>query len=181
MPSTIPNANRRVSGGVSGKLWFCDTQQIYEVTNTISAQTTPYKQFSVFFGGGYGFWVLRGDATNPPDDEDWFPLRFDHSDQDFSSYLTNAGQNPTLCVQRHDQVWPKMLLPDIYHAQSPPIAQTSGYGGLTGELPIFLALLAISMPREYLPSVLPTLFTGGAWTTHPYQYPRKLPMRSVFD
>lgn len=169
IPCTDPGTNRRIAGGVSGRFWFCDTQRIYTVPH-LPADATLYKRFSVYFGGGYGFWVLRGDATSPPEGENWHPLRFEHSDQDYSSFLTNAGDQPILRVQRSDQQWPRMLLPDIYHTPVRTVSQQ--YGGLTGELPIFLALIAFSTSREWLPNVLPTVFTGGAWGVHDYQLPR---------
>ncbi|KAF2800404.1 hypothetical protein K505DRAFT_228883, partial [Melanomma pulvis-pyrius CBS 109.77] len=165
-PSTDVGANHRVPGGISGRLWYCNRQRIFEVPQ-LPQGAYRHKRFSVYYGGGYGFWVLRGDATEPPGGEVWLPLRFDHSNVDYSSFLTNAGQNPTLRVQRNDQHWPNMLLPDIYHASVRTDAQV--YGGLTGELPIFLALLAFSLPREFLPNTLPNLFTGGAWLVHGYQ------------
>jgi hypothetical protein len=64
-----------------------------------------------------------------------------------------------------------MLLPDIYHA--PARTQDQNYGGLTGELPILLALIALSMPPSYLPQILPNMFAGGAWQVHGYRLPRK--------
>jgi hypothetical protein len=47
-----------------------------------------------------------------------------------------------------------MLLPDIYHG--PPYS-APGYGGLTGDLPIFLGLLALSMKPDRLMTELPRL------------------------
>jgi hypothetical protein len=160
-----------VGGGISDRFWYCNTQQIQELPQ-LPPQAHPYRQFSVYFLGGYGFWVLRGDATAPLAGEAWHPLRFDHDEEDYSSFMTNAGTNSQLRTQRLDQLWPRMLLPDIYHA---PVQTTSqNYGGLTGELPIFLALLALSIQREYLHTILPGLFTGGGWTVHGYQFPRKM-------
>ncbi|KAF2871177.1 hypothetical protein BDV95DRAFT_607448 [Massariosphaeria phaeospora] len=169
IPSTDAGVNRRIHGGVSGTVWFCDKQQIYPVSQ-LPAGSVLFKQYSMYFGAGFGFWVLRGDATNPQDYDSWQPLRFDHSNTDYSSYLTNAGQHPTLRVQRSDQQWPRMLLPDIYHAQI--WTNTQAYGGLTGDLPILLALIAHSVPRDRLPSVLPTLFNEGAWGVHQLRWPR---------
>lgn len=57
-----------------------------------------------------------------------------------------------------------MLLPNIY--QTRPVALDQRYGGMKGELPIFLALIALSMDRQYVRQILPQLFTGGAWGLH---------------
>lgn len=169
IPSTDAGANRRVSGGVSGMYWFCDGERIYRVDSPPQG-SLGYKRFSVYYGGGYGFWVLKGDALNPSDEATWHPLRFEHSPINYSSYLTPAGTESILRVQRTDQQWPRMLLPDIYHTSVR--SETSSYGGLTGELPIFLALIAFSTSKDWLPNVLPIVFVGGAWTTHEYQLPR---------
>jgi hypothetical protein len=171
VPSTDVGANRCVGGGISDRFWFCNTQQIQELPQ-LPPQALLYRKFSVYFEGGFGFWVLRGDATALPTDEPWQPLRFDHHEQDYSSFMTNAGTHNQLRIQRPDQLWPRMLLPDIYHA--PVRTEAPNYGGLTGELPIFLALLALSIQREYLYSILPGLFTSGSWSVHGYQFPRKI-------
>jgi hypothetical protein len=74
--------------------------------------------------------------------------------QTYSSYITNAGEHNRLRTQRSNQTWPKMLLPKHYHAPEP--SRTSDeyhqYGGLTGELPLFLALIAFSVDAN--------MFTG---------------------
>jgi hypothetical protein len=56
-----------------------------------------------------------------------------------------------------------MLLPDIYHG--PPYS-APGYGGLTGDLPIFLGLLALSMKPDRLMTELPRLMQDGDWGEH---------------
>jgi hypothetical protein len=112
---------------------------------------------------------MRGDVARPLKGESWQPLRFDHNPNDYSSFLTNAGQHCMLRVQRRDQAWTQLLLPDIYHTSV--LTDHQQYGGLTGELPIFLALMAFSTSREYLPNLLPYMFQGGAWVPHvPHQY-----------
>jgi hypothetical protein len=56
-----------------------------------------------------------------------------------------------------------MLLPDIYHG---PHYSAAGYGGLTGDLPIFLSLLALSMKPSRLAEELPKLMKDGDWVEH---------------
>ncbi|KAF2113808.1 hypothetical protein BDV96DRAFT_117764 [Lophiotrema nucula] len=170
IPSTEEDDNIRIGGGVSGRTWYCDNQQIYAV-GQLPAGCAPYKTYSVYYSAGHGFWVFRGDATDPSDDENWHPLRFEWDEQDgYSSYLTNAAEHNTLRIQRAQQQWPSLLLPDIYHTtQLTPYQQ---YGGLKGELPIFLALMALSTSREWLPNVLPTIFAGGQFIPHTYGLPR---------
>jgi hypothetical protein len=62
------------------------------------------------------------------------------------------------------------LLPEIYHG--PPTLHTP-YGGLTGDLTIFLALMALSMQPEYLSVVLPMTRSSGKWKTHLYPHGSK--------
>ena len=124
----------------------------------------------MYYAEGTGFWVLRGDGRVPPDDDDWHKLRFDTYDGRGLSYLTNAGQLSTLYIQPNPPSWANLLLPDIYHGRNPATPQRPG--GLVGELPIFLGLMAFSTKRENLQGVLPYSFTGGSWTTHPWQAPR---------
>ena len=88
------------------------------------------------------------------------PLSFEHDKKDYSSYLTNARYEPSLHCHRSDQKWMEMLLPDVYHDRwevPPP------YGGLKGELAIFLALVAFSVPVESLSTYLPAMFQSGRW------------------
>lgn len=172
IPSTKHGDNLRIQGYATGKLFYCDSQRIYPI-NERPRESAHYKTFSVYFHGGYGFWVLRGDALSPIPGEHWQPLRFDHSDTDYSSFLTNAGEHSTLRVQRLEQRWQSMLLPDIYHTSI--MTDHRQYGGLTGELPILLALIALSTKREWVPNVLPMTFVNGAWAGHPYQVPSKFP------
>ncbi|KAF3000089.1 hypothetical protein E8E13_002794 [Curvularia kusanoi] len=93
-------------------------------------------------------------------DEGWLPLTFDHDKKDYSSFLTNAKFAPALHCYRKDQKWMKMLLPDIYHGRW-EVPQP--YGGLKGELAIFLALVAFSMPVDNLKQYLPSMFRSGTW------------------
>jgi hypothetical protein len=124
---------------------------------------SPYKTFSTIYSDGHGFYVLRGDATNPPDSESWHDLWFDWDETTLSSALTNVGTRRALRVQDPKSRWPRMLLPDIYHG---PHYSAAGYGGLTGDLPIFLSLLALSMKPSRLAEELPKLMKDGDWVEH---------------
>jgi hypothetical protein len=124
----------------------------------------------MYYAEGSGFWVLKGDGRAPPSDDDWHKLRFDTYDSRGSSYLTNAGQLSTLHVQPYSEHWAHLLLPDIYHSRT--LATREQPGGLTGELPIFLGLMAFTTTQENLQGVLPYTFSGGRWITHNWQTTR---------
>lgn len=178
-PSLLPNANERINGGASGIWWYFNGTQIQRLG---PEQTPPpslrYKTWSMFWKGGFGYWVLDCDAVTPSNDTPgWNPLRFDHDASDgYSSYLTNAGQGVTLACQRADQQWAQILLPQHYHGPMTPYGQ---YGALKGELGIFLGLVAFTMRREHMVANLPSLYTDNQW--HPYggQPGRKHTARTV--
>jgi hypothetical protein len=76
------------------------------------------------------------------------PLKFDHN-ADYSSSVSDRGISSTLRCQPLQAFWPHVLFPNNYHGSLTPY---EGYGGLTGELTIFLALMALSMPYECVPA-----------------------------
>lgn len=165
--------NVYLQAGATGINYYCDGQRIQPLPNNkVPQESRPYKSFSVFYSEGYGFWVLRGNATWPPPGEAWQPLWFEHDGNDFSSYLTNAGTERTLRCQRPDQGWPNMLLPNNY--QTHFVAPDRRYGGLKGELAIFLALMALSMDQGYVQTCLPRLLNGGIWVNHGLPHGREL-------
>jgi hypothetical protein len=165
--------NIRKSGGISGQWWCCNNGTITIIpSQTPPAGTTPYKTFSTIYSDGHGFWVLRGDATDPPKDETWHHLRFDWNGENLSSSLSNTGAESVMRCHDPRKRWPGMLLPDIYHGPAYPY---DGYGGLTGDLPIFLALVALSMDPARLPVELPQMMQAGEWGTHGRLHGRTYP------
>jgi hypothetical protein len=176
IPSTDEGAHERVAGGVSGLWWYCNAQNLIQYAS-IPNGCRHYKTFSVYYSSGFGFWVMRGDATNPGEGENWHRLNFEHDENNWSSYLTNAGDQNALYFQRDDQMWPHLLLPDIYHADHR--GSFANYGGLKGDLPIFLALMAFSTSADWLPNVLPRSFIQGRWMVHQYQRPSITPFSTL--
>lgn len=160
-----------MNGGVSEKWWSCDGYNIGEYSLQFPQGTAYYQTYSVFYTGGLGFTVLRGDATNPPKDEAWQTLKFDHG-TDYSSYLCNVSSNRTVYCRRANQQWLGMLLPDIYW-QSASMTPSEQHAGLKGELAIFLALLAFAMVPEQMSHVLPIMLRNGEWQTYGMPHGRK--------
>lgn len=164
IPTFEAGAVRSVGGGVSGQWWHCDGNQIYGIPQP-SQGARPYSTYSVFYIGGFGFWVLKGDATNPDTYRNcntWQPLYFEHHAQREYSYLCNAEQHRTVDIRRRDQNWLRMLLPDIYYESAAEVNHPR-YGGLKGELGIFLALIAFAIRPPELQARLPQMFTNGNW------------------
>lgn len=160
-PTDELGANIIVTAGATGVLWLCDGWQIKRlVDNSLPRSAKMYKTYSMYYCHGKGFQVLRDNAISPRREEIWLPLSFDHDRTDYSSYLTNARFEPALHCYRTDQKWMKMLLPDVYHGSWPvPVP----YGGLKGELAIFLALIAFAIPVDRLQQDLPAMFHSGKW------------------
>jgi hypothetical protein len=164
MPSLSRGAYTRTGEGASYKWWHCDGSQIRQVQSYLP-EAEPYSTYSVFYIDGFGFWVLKGDAINPSPNETWQPLHFEHPpDGNYSSYLCNVAPHRRVACRRRDQQWLKMLLPDIYYEGAPETAYPQ-YGGLKGELAIFLALVAFAIHPDDLLQWLPVMFTGRAWRT----------------
>jgi hypothetical protein len=156
------NVNYTAGVGVSGKHWFCNGRVIEEITHPVNPSPQPYKTYSVYYIGGVGFSVLKGDARHPPVDEGWHPLQFAYYNENgCSSYLTNSGQSQTLRLQPQNSGWADMLLPSTNHSHQK--AKNMLEGGIIGELPIFLALMAFTTSRENLADVLPRMYANGRW------------------
>ncbi|KAF3054177.1 hypothetical protein E8E11_011992 [Didymella keratinophila] len=164
LPSDTPGYNVVVSEGASHVWWICNGTAIWSVPEAQLPPKEHYSTYSMFFSGGFGFRVLHGNATDPEPDKDWKPLGFEHDKRDgYSSFLTNVMDKPTLKSHRTNQRWVPMLLPNTYHG---PASTKPGRGALKGELPIFLALMALSMPKEQVRACLPAMFSNGAWQLH---------------
>jgi hypothetical protein len=127
------------------------------------AHSSHYKTFSTIYSAGHGFHILEGDANSSVNGNSWHDLWFDWNDQTLASALTNAGSQRALRVHDPHAWWPHNLLPNIYHG---PAYVAKGFGGLTGELAIFLALIAMSMEPEMLLNELPRLTQSGQWGAH---------------
>ncbi|KAI7103849.1 hypothetical protein KC365_g8406 [Hortaea werneckii] len=110
------------------------------------------------------------DSSSESSDDDEEEERPDWSTMSFSlgsSYTSYAGQRQQqqrLHCRRHDQLWATQLFTDIYTAQQEN--RNPQYGGLNGELPLLIALLALTMPPQCLPQYLPQCI-GNTWNVYP--------------
>lgn len=95
--------------------------------------------------------------------DDWASLSFRH----YPNYLSYAGrrlENARLRIQRPDQPWASQLLPDAYI----PLEETQqvGAGGMVGELPLLIGLMALALPEAHVPIALPGLMLDS-WRVMP--------------
>ena len=195
--------NQLIGGGVSGLYWYCNGNFISQVAY-LPGNCLHFKTFSVYHYKGI-FWASKCDATavqvgdgdgntgyqgskDAPGGggEGWHLLSFDYESEDdeqqtYSSHITNAGEHDRLRTQRPDQTWPNMLLPEHYHA--PESSRTSAeyhqYGGLTGELPLFLALIAFSVDANHVHWALGACFRNDIWETHNIDHVRKYSISNI--
>ena len=68
-----------------------------------------------------------------------------------------------------------MLLPEQFHAPTECLTTYQQYGGLAGELPIFLGLIAFSIRTNAVGYAFQICFRGGARNTHNFPHGRKCP------
>lgn len=125
------------------------------------------------------FMAARGDVTARDIfemEDEWLPLMFDHN-PNHVSYLRTAGQHKHLAAPGHKD-WLKQLLPVAYDYNTDirrhkPVPKS---GGLTGDLPLIIGLVAFScMTPEELDKVLreQRSWRNGRWHKHDYDRDRK--------
>ncbi|RMY72385.1 hypothetical protein D0862_14468 [Hortaea werneckii] len=94
---------------------------------------------------------------------DWSTMSFSLG-ASYTSYAGQRQQQQRLHYRRQDQLWATQLFTDIYTAQQEH--QNPQYGGLNGELPLLIALLALTMPPQYLLQRLAPCM-GNTWNVYP--------------
>lgn len=129
-----------------------------------------YKECSVYVNRAK-FWTVSYDATRQavlegPNCQDWHEIAFHYSGQTWTSYVDHAGEHERLLVQRPNQIWVNQLLPDRYHAAQSIADEYPQFGGMVGDLPLILALIAFSMAPQYVSSTMERCVHGHAWALH---------------
>jgi len=164
MPPTSAGSNYLRGGGISGFYWYCTGTDIKRII-TLPTGAIHFSTYSIYYH--QGFWISDCDASRSTEANPWRKLSFEHHPTKLSSHLTIAGTQHTLRTQRPEQRWPRMLLPDIYHApESSWAADGSSYGGLTGELPILLALIVFSVSKNNAETVIHNCVSQGEFQVH---------------
>jgi hypothetical protein len=104
-----------------------------------------------------------------PGTADWTNLTFQHLSGG-RSYAGQNLQNQRLAGRRDDQVWADQLLPDTYRATRR--FHDPDEGGLIGELPLLIGLLAYTIPSNYVAASLPPCI-GASFRTYAPQQMRR--------
>lgn len=178
--------------------FYHDGQKSSIVDAGVPRAAQEYKTCSVYHEGAV-FWIVSYDATarqvgegrdttaargdlaesdNTDDDDlattdgedeenhDWSPLRF--SKDTHGVYYAAQGREHRLmaCSRQATQAWASRLLTDVYFEE--PVDE---FGGMNGDLPLLIAMVAFTMPPQhvgrYLPWCIHQPWRLSAMETHP--------------
>ncbi|KAK4970498.1 hypothetical protein LTR28_014125, partial [Elasticomyces elasticus] len=106
--------------------------------------------------------------------EDWSRMNFYYPTRNLeprdAAYATFAGEDSRMRFQHREQLaWINRLLPDRYHAEHTHISTTGtrAFGGLIGELPMIIALIAFSVRSHRVVDALQYCMVRPRWRSHP--------------
>lgn len=178
----IPPKAHRSNTGYEPLLFFHDGHATSTVTQ-LPLSVYTYSTWSIYHHSGV-IWTLDYDATttavhdgrdtpypqstsvSQPHEQvahlrdDWASLSFNHLDN-LVSFAGRKLSQQTLRIRGPNQHWALQILPDRYAASEH--TQSDALGGLIGELPLLIGLMALSIPEAHLRIALPQLME------HPWQ------------
>lgn len=107
--------------------------------------------------------------------DNWTELTFGRAAVDGYPSLSHAGfhcQETTLLAQHRGQDWVQHLIPRRYHSENTSTDHRAG--GLVGDLPLLIGLVAMSLPTTAWPDVIPLTITTSphnsrSWRISPWQ------------
>lgn len=111
----------------------------------------------------------EGGSDNSDDEDDrpdWTSLTFAHNGSNHVSYAGPDLAYPRLRARRPDQYWATQLLTDMYSAPATQMTHNPSFGGLNGELPLLLGLLAFHIPANRMIAALPAC-VAKPWRVYP--------------
>ena len=111
--------------------------------------------FETSASSGYSTETEEGQVSQE-DEDDWVSMSFNHLTNSVS-YAGRRLQKWRLCVERDDQDWARQILPDVYMAQAQP--DNPQHGGLIGDLPLLLGLIAFAVRDTEATTVLPRVIS----------------------
>lgn len=163
--------SQRIPENPTGPTYWYDGWRIARYTMPV--ETDSHRTFTIYLDESHSFWIVPFDATRHSvvaNQYDWRELSFCHNDSytPNSTYACYGGEYPQLCSQRRSQLWPPVLFPLRYHVPYEQIKPDDElqYGGLIGELPILLALIAFSVPSTEVNDILPQCIGQVPWQVH---------------
>jgi len=85
------------------------------------------------------------DESDLGDTEDWAPMAFEWLPDSDDCLVRVRGEHETLRPQQSSQNWVNEVIPAAYQATNPPAAGSLSSGGMAGDLPTIIALMALSV------------------------------------
>lgn len=201
VPPKVLRGNVPVNGDTTGQFFFFNGAMTRPLESNLPNGLAHYRTFSVYYDDpGESFWIVDynalqqqvGDgsqddlsgASESDEDEDeddnwgidWAQLCFlpgtGEQQHDYTSYVTCAGENHRLFLQKETQTWARKLFPARYHA--PPDRTISAnqadqypdWGGLIGDLPLLIALIAFSVRENEVGTAVQHCLYGNPWQMH---------------
>lgn len=151
-----PINNTTFGGGTSYCYFKCDGRSILQIP-ALPPGCVHFKTFSMYYDDSK-FYVVNYDASSYPvggvgrrdlDLIPWKVMHFEHR-TNCSSYATIAATDRRLQVERENQRWPRILIPDSHRAHPGARTPYDQYGAMNGELPIVIALNAYSVEPDHV-------------------------------
>jgi hypothetical protein len=106
----------------------------------------------------------------PTMQDNWSPLRFRSAQPDRPctlSFVTYDGEHERLLYQHKSHEWAEKLFTDQYEQTYGKLGSSPDEGGLVGELPILIGLLALAMKPEDVQSAIAGLIRSPPQTWEP--------------
>src|SRR6266480_1837234 len=190
-------SNQLVAGDTTGSIFYFNGDRVTQVQSLPTEGSIPilYQELSSYFYDN-NFWCVPYNAVTSPvgtgrqddddednsdadaDDEDqfgqhwvdWHRMQFYHDITRYISLANVPGEYDELITQREDQRWVPELLPDKYHADPSRWTPYQQYGGMNGKLALLLALLAFSVPADYVQRAVEHCIRGDHWRHSGYRH-----------
>ncbi|TKA71289.1 hypothetical protein B0A55_07590 [Friedmanniomyces simplex] len=148
--------------------------QITAPVDALPGSSQIYKQYSIYHDHAY-IWAVPFDASL-------------HKELPQSrSYAGLHLESQHLHIRRSTQTWPDQILPDPYRATR--LTHSESHGGLNGELPLLIGLMALALPSTFVLTGLPSCI-DNPWRVYPiseiargagWQHRRGLVVTVYFD
>ncbi|KAK5112294.1 hypothetical protein LTR85_011566 [Meristemomyces frigidus] len=182
-------------------LSFRHDGQATTLANQLPEGIEHYQTYSIYHDEAV-FWtvdydacrvaVADGDEDSSDESEEsdgeterdtWAPLTFGAVENNEHPYMSFAGrrqEHRRLLTQRPDQLWAEQLLPNRYQASQETRTRDQRYGGLVGDLPLLVGLMAMAVPANRMSALLPNMIgnlpnVANSWRVYPpTQVPRQV-------
>ncbi|KAF2754732.1 hypothetical protein EJ05DRAFT_131743 [Pseudovirgaria hyperparasitica] len=176
-----------ISSGEDSLVFYCDGVSLK--TDGLPRDAMEYKTFSIYYHSGY-FWIVNYDAIDHQvgdgldsywgtpirtmsiarhdgPETSWQIMTFEHDETTCASTATYGSAHNRLRGRRLHQRWVEKLLPAGHLPRDYDVLPPDYYGGMNGDLPLILGLLAFSVHANQVNWYFAHHFERGYFnTTH---------------